>query len=148
LGLTDNAPSVTPEQALKYLHWRVDAEVLRLYGLPAKIERRILDLFTGVQRRGVPFVQNEYFPKGFTHLDRLSELLAITADWSQTNRRRCYLIRKDVKDKLTEKEHQELIHLEHLADARIALIDSQHPKEPDEIERTMERLKREGKWKE
>lgn len=138
----------TPEEELKYLHWRIDAEVLRLYDLPAAMERRILDLFTGVQRRGVPFTQTEYFPKGFTNLDRLSDLLAITADWTNTNRRRCHLIRKDVKSHLSEKEKAELQRLESLADARIALMDIQHPSEPDEIERTVERLKREGKWQE
>ncbi|MEZ5386745.1 MAG: N-6 DNA methylase [Prosthecobacter sp.] len=138
----------TPEEELKYLHWRIDAEVLKLYDLPASMERRILDLFTGVQRRGVSFMQMEYFPKGFTHLDRLSDLLAITADWTQTNRRRCHLIRKDVKSHLSEKEKSELQRLESLADARIALMDIQHPSEPDEIERTVERLKREGKWQE
>lgn len=138
----------TPEEELKYLHWRIDAEVLRLYDLPAAMERRILELFTGVQRRGVPFTQMEYFPKGFTHLDRLSDLLAITADWTQTNRRRCHLIRKDVKSHLNEKEKAELQHLESLADARIALMDLLHPTGPDEITLTVERLKREGKWQE
>ncbi len=138
----------TPEEELKYLHWRIDAEVLRLYDLPAAMERHILDLFTGVQRRGVPFTQTEYFPKGFTHLDRLSDLLAITADWTQTNRRRCHLIRKDVKSHLNEKEKVELQRLETLADARIALMDLLHPTGPDEITLTVERLKREGKWQE
>jgi N-6 DNA Methylase len=138
----------TPEEELKYLHWRIDAEVLSLYDLPAAMERRILDLFTGVQRRGVPFTQTEYFPKGFTHLDRLSDLLAITADWTQTNRRRCHLIRKDVKSHLNEKEKAELQRLETLADARIALMDLLHPTGPDEIAPTVERLKREGKWQE
>jgi hypothetical protein len=138
----------TPEEELKYLHWRIDAEVLRLYDLPAAMERRILDLFSGVQRRGVPFTQTEYFPKGFTHLDRLSDLLAITADWTQTNRRRCHLIRKDVKSHLNEKEKAELQRLESLADARIALMDLEHPTGPDEITLTVERLKREGKWQE
>lgn len=139
---------VTPEEELKYLHWRIDAEVLRLYDLPAQTERRILVLFTGVPRRGVPFTQTEYFPEGFTCLDRLSDLLAITADWTQTNRRRCHLIRKDVKSHLSEKEKKELERLESLADARLALMDIQHPSEPDEIEKTVERLKREGKWQE
>jgi N-6 DNA Methylase len=142
----DDNNSITPDEELKYLHWRIDAEVLRLYNLPAADERRILELFTGEQRRGVPFVQNEYFPKGFNHLDRLSDLLAITADWTQTNRRRCQLIRKDVKGQLTDKETAELERLEYLADARIALMDLQHPTEPDEIQRAVERLKREGKW--
>jgi type I restriction-modification system DNA methylase subunit len=131
----------TPEEELKYLHWRIDAEVLRLYNLPASMERRILELFTGVQRRGVPFTQTEYFPKGFTHLDRLSDLLAITADWTHTNHRRCQLIRN-------EKETAELQRLESLADARIALMDILHPTAPDEITLTVERLKLEGKWQE
>lgn len=144
----DQNDRLTPEEDLKYLHWRIDAEVLRLYDLPAAMERRLLDLFTGVQRRGVPFTQTEYFPKGFTHLDRLSDLLAITADWTQTNRRRCHLIRKDVKSHLSEKEKAELQRLEFLADARIALMDIQHPSEPDELALMVERLKREGKWQE
>jgi len=149
LGLpAEQNDHTTPEEELKYLHWRIDAEVLRLYDLPARMERRILDLFTGVQRRGVPFTQTEYFPKGFTNLDRLSDLLAITADWTQTNRRRCTLIRKDVKSHLSEQEKTELKRLESLADARLALMDIQHPSEPDEIEKTVERLKREGKWPE
>jgi hypothetical protein len=144
----EQSDSPTPEEELKYLHWRIDAEVFRLYDLPAAMERRILDLFTGVQRRGVPFTQSEYFPKGFTHLDRLSDLLAITADWTHSNRRRCHLIRKDVKSHLNEKEKAELQHLESLADTRIALMDLQHPTGPDEITLTVERLKREGKWQE
>ena len=67
---------------------------------------------------------------------------------SSTNKRRCDLIRKDVKGKLTEVEKEELKRLEHLADARIAYMDLLHPPQPDEIERTVERLKREGKWTE
>ena len=56
-------PDAVNEQ-LKILHWRIDAEVLRLYALPASLERKVLDLFSGVRRRGVPFEQTEYFPKG------------------------------------------------------------------------------------
>lgn len=149
LGLPDgDTTSVSAEEELKFLHWRIDAEVLRLYDLPAQSERRVLELFTGVQRRGVPFVQMEYFPKGFDHFHRLSELLAITADWEQTNKERCKLIRKDVKGKLDDVEKAELKRLEHLADARIAYMDLLHPSQPDEIQRTVERLKREGKWTE
>lgn len=51
------AGSDPESERLKFLHWRVDAEVLRLYNLPAKLERKLLDLFSGVRRRGVPFVQ-------------------------------------------------------------------------------------------
>ena len=49
---------------------------------------------------------------------------------------------------LNEKEKAELQRLESLADARIALMDLQHPTGPDEITLTVERLKREGKWQE
>lgn len=133
-------------ESLKYLHWRIDAEVLRLYDLPSDVEKKILQLFTGITRLGVPFIQTEYFPAGFESLDRLDDLLAITADWATTNRRRVRLIKKDVKEGLSAKESKELSRLEKLADARIDLIDLQHPAPPDEIQRTVERLKREGKW--
>ncbi len=141
----EDAPA---EEELKHLHWRIDAEVLRLYNLPAQTERRILDLFTGVRRRGVPFVQDTYFPKGFTALERLSDLLAITADWGKTNRRRGHLIRKDIKKTITPAEKEELARLESLSDARIDLEEIEHPSQPDEIDLVVERLKREGKWPE
>ena len=35
---------------------QIDAEVLRLYDLPPRLERQILDLFAGWERQGVPFV--------------------------------------------------------------------------------------------
>ena len=71
---------------------------------------------------------------------------AIMADWTETNRRRCELIRKDVKSGLSVTETAELSKLEALADARIALMDLHNPVNPSEIEMTMERLKMEGKW--
>jgi len=144
----DNQATGTSPEELKHLHWRIDAEVLRLYDLTPESERKILELFTGVRRPGVPFIQNEYFPAGFNELDRLSELLAITADWEKTNRHRSRLIRKDVKSKLSSKETSELAELERLADARIELMDLQNPTGPSEIDKTVERLKLEGRWPE
>jgi hypothetical protein len=44
---------------------RVDAEVLRLYDLPPRIERQLLDLFAGYRREGVPFPFDRYYPEGF-----------------------------------------------------------------------------------
>jgi len=147
LGLHDDFDE-PEDESLKYLHWRIDAEVLRLYDLPGEVEKEILQLFTGVNRLGVPFVQTEYFPEGFDSLERLADLLAITADWNSTNQRRVRLIKKDVKEGLSPEETTELQRLETLADARIELIDLQQPSQPDEIQRTVERLKREGKWQE
>lgn len=144
----ENPPALTPAEELKFLHWRIDAEVLRLYGLSETAEWQILRLFTGVRRRGVPFVQDEYFPKEFTRVMRLSDLLAITADWEHTNRRRAQLIKKDVKSSLSDKERQELAGMEDFADARLELMDIYDPPKPDEIDKVVMKLKREGKWPE
>ncbi|MCH8828791.1 MAG: SAM-dependent DNA methyltransferase [Planctomycetes bacterium] len=44
---------------------QIDAVVLRGYALPPRLEREVLDFFSGHQRR-VPFEFTEYFPRGFT----------------------------------------------------------------------------------
>ena len=128
---------------LKALHWRIDAEALRLYGLPPHLERQLLDLFSGVERRGVPFEQEEYFPQGFTEISRLSELLAITVDWEQTNERRFQLIEKKVKRKILANEKRELDYLQQLTDARIELL---APLPIKQLEDVREELKRRGIW--
>ncbi|MGE0680222.1 MAG: N-6 DNA methylase [Candidatus Binatia bacterium] len=128
---------------LKMLHWRVDAEVLSLYGLPPHLERQLLDLFSGVERRGVPFEQKEYFPKGFTELSTLHELLTITADWEQTNERRVQLIQKKVKRNILANEKRELDHLQQLTDARIHLL---APLPIKRLEEMRDDLKRRGIW--
>lgn len=106
------------EQDLMYLHWRVDAEVLKLYDLPAALERQLLDMFTGVERRGVPFHQNEYFPAHFTDLQRLEDLLAITGDWEQTSARKTELIEKKIRKEASDDELKELSRLKMLTEAR------------------------------
>ena len=131
-------------EELKYLHWRVDAEVLRLYGLPAALERQVLDLFAGVERRGVPFKQTTYFPPGLGDLERLEDLMAITAEWPETNRRRGRLIDLEEEGRLTPEQAAELAHLQRLADAKLTLL---APWQPDEVDRTVTYLKREGRWK-
>ena len=135
-------PSNTSDK-LKTLHWRIDAEVLRLYGLPPHLERQLLDLFSGVERRGVPFEQQGYFPQGFTEISRLNELLAITADWEQTNTRRFQLIEKKVKRKIRANEKRELDYLQQLTDARIELL---APLPIKQLEDVREELKRRGIW--
>ncbi|HNQ23030.1 MAG TPA: N-6 DNA methylase [Phycisphaerae bacterium] len=45
---------------------RMDAEVLRLYDLPARAERKLLDRFSGKVRPGVPGQFAGYYPDGFT----------------------------------------------------------------------------------
>ena len=54
----------------------IDAEVMRLYDLPPKMEKRILDLFQGIQRKGVNFKFEGYYPEGFESAVPLHEYLS------------------------------------------------------------------------
>jgi hypothetical protein len=144
-GEHERAITEAESERLRFLHWRVDAEVLRLYNLPAKLERRLLDLFCGVRRRGVPFVQMEYFPRGYNDLDRLKDLLAITVDWDKTNRRRGKLLDLEDEGRLTPAQSQELVNLQRLADALLGLME---PWKPDAVDRAVERAKQRGVWQE
>lgn len=54
----------------------IDAEVMRLYDLPPKLERQVLDLFDGWERKGVDFKFTGYFPKGFESWIPLHEYLS------------------------------------------------------------------------
>ena len=130
---------------LKLLHWRIDAEVLRLYNLPPQLEWQLLDLFSGEKRRGVPFEQHGYFPKGFSEPLTLRELLAITADWEQTNDRRTQLILRKVKKSISDEGRIELDELQRLADCRIRLL---APLPIEELEAIKKDLERRGMWQE
>ena len=44
---------------------KIDAEVLRLYDLPPRLEKQLLDFFAGYQRKGVDFEFDRYYPEGF-----------------------------------------------------------------------------------
>ena len=43
----------------------VDAEILRLYDLPPRLEKQLLDFFSEYPRKGVDFKFDRYYPKGF-----------------------------------------------------------------------------------
>ena len=88
-------------------------------------------------------LQNEYFPENFTDLSTLRELMAITADWEQTNERRVQLIDKKVKRNILTAENTELDYLQQLTDARIRLL---APLPIKQLEATQEDLKRRGMW--
>jgi hypothetical protein len=60
-GLT---PAFEQNTACRLLQY-VDAEILRLYDLPPRLERQLLDLFSGYKRPGVPFDFSRYFPEDF-----------------------------------------------------------------------------------
>ncbi len=131
------------ELNLKHLHWRVDAEVLKLYDLPPELERELLDMFTGVERRGVPFLQTEYFPAHFTDLQRLEDLLAITADWDKTSTRKTELIDKKIGKKATDEDLMELDRLKFLTEARGELY---APLPLEQLKALKRRLQSRGQW--
>ncbi len=62
---TEVQTSGRDEEAAKGLLLRVEAAILRLYALPPRLERKLLDLFSGSRRPGVPFQLSEYFPSDF-----------------------------------------------------------------------------------
>jgi hypothetical protein len=63
---SDEFLSLQPESShARDLLLALDAEVLRLYDLPPRLERQVLDLFAGWPRTGVPFHFDRYFPAGF-----------------------------------------------------------------------------------
>ena len=63
----ETQPKNVPDQsALKSALLRLDAEVLKLYDLPPRFERQLLELFAGVERKGVGCDFRGYYPPGFT----------------------------------------------------------------------------------
>ena len=129
---------------LRDLHWRVDAEVLRLYSLPAELERELLDYFAGWKRAGVPYEQDRYFPAGFDDEISLADFLAIAADWDITNKRRLNLIQKKAAKRISPEEGEELQRLQKLAGIKSCLVMPPPLKELSEIE---ENLRRRGLWR-
>lgn len=129
---------------LRQLHWRMDAEILRLYALPVESERELLDFFTGWERVGVPFKQNRYFPEGFDEAISLADYLAITADWEATNKRRLELVNKKLDKTIQTKERAELERLQYLAGLKRELLSSPSLKELEKIEMD---LRRRGLWR-
>ncbi|MFC1782117.1 class I SAM-dependent DNA methyltransferase [Planctomycetota bacterium] len=55
---------VNKEEAKKRM-LAIDAEVMRLYNLPPRLERQVLDLFIDRKRKGVDFELDRYYPEDF-----------------------------------------------------------------------------------
>lgn len=72
----DRPFEVDVEDKARHLLLCIDAEVMRLYDLPPKMEKRVLDLFQGVERKGVPFSFTGYYPEGFESAIPLHEYLS------------------------------------------------------------------------
>jgi hypothetical protein len=131
-------------ERLRALHWRVDAEVLRLYALPPELERELLDAFDGVPRVGVPFEQTHYIPRGFRDVLTLDEFLRISDEWDATESRRCQLIEKRIKTgRRTAEEEAEFRQLQ-----RLLMLHRRFyaPLPTAEIKALTKQLKEEGAW--
>jgi len=72
----DKPFGIDDEDKVKHLLLSIDAEVMRLYDLPPRMEKRVLDLFQGVERKGVPFSFTGYYPEGFESAMPLHEYLS------------------------------------------------------------------------
>jgi type I restriction-modification system DNA methylase subunit len=68
-------PEVNPKE-IEQRMFAIDAEVMRLYNLPPKLERQVLNLFSGYQRKGVDFNFDRYYPEGFDAWIPLHEYLS------------------------------------------------------------------------
>jgi hypothetical protein len=132
------------KERLRALHWRVDAEVLRLYALPPELERELLDAFDGVPRVGVPFEQTCYIPREFRDVLTLDEFLRITDEWDATEARRCKLIEKRIKiGSRTSEEEKEFQQLQRLLMLHRRLY---APLPTAEIKVLAKQLKEESAW--
>lgn len=110
------AADQTKGSTLKSLLECVDCEVLKLYALPAPLERQLLDLFAGYERVGVPFTQDRYFPADFTHSVSLEDFLTFEKDWATTNQERGQLISTNVERTISPDEKIRLDALNAYAD--------------------------------
>jgi hypothetical protein len=107
---------------LRSLLLAIDAEVLRLYDLPARAERKLLDSLSPHSRKGIPFEFTEYYPSGFENAVPLYAFLSDTyqrfldggpARVSDNIRRRCdTLIDRKLESELGDDELDELHRLE------------------------------------
>lgn len=140
-----SAPTApTQPEDLRNLMWSIDAQVLRLYALRAESEQRLLHMFAGAARGGVPFEQHEYFPSHYTSLSRLADLLRIVGDWDAITEAKKVLVDKKLARNATEQELLELKELQRLTSARRDLY---APLPLAGLERVQADLERKGLWR-
>lgn len=122
MPLVEHAMSPDHKANARRLLMQIDFEIVRMYAFPANIESQLLRLFTGWKRNGVPFSFDGYVPQNFEDPISFAELLAITENWTSTNRRRDLLIRRKVDRTLKAEEKSELEELQRLATLRRRLL--------------------------
>jgi hypothetical protein len=72
----EQVPSGPTELEIREALLVLDAAVLRLYNLPAKLERQLLDYFRGEKRRGVGCDFGDYYPADFKSLVPLHKYIS------------------------------------------------------------------------
>lgn len=144
LPLRSDETRAQETESLRRLHWRVEAEVLRLYALPEELEWQLLKYFSDWERGSVPFKQASYLPESFDLPIGLADLLAITDDWELTNKRRLKLIEKKREKTIRFEEMDELKDLQRLAGLKRELLSSPTMNQLGEMEAD---LRRRGLWR-
>jgi type I restriction-modification system DNA methylase subunit len=143
-GQPSDGEIAVAKERLRALHWRVDAEVLRLYALPPVLERELLNAFDGVPRVAVPFEQTRYIPREFRDVLTLDEFLRITDEWDATEARRCKLIEKRIDTgSRTGEEEKEFRQLQRLLMLHRRLY---APLPTAEIKALTKQIKEEREW--
>lgn len=122
---------------LRELLLNVDVEVLRLYSLPAKLERSLLDVFAGWERVGVPFVQTGYFPETFRTDVSIADFRKLEESWPRTNRERGLLIDKQISGDITGIERARLELLQEYADYHVNQVAPRPVQDMEELERQL-----------
>jgi len=74
------------EEEVRQALLSLDAEILRLYDLPPRLERQLLDIFAGVKRRGVGCEFTHYYPTDLTAFVPLHELISVEYSRSKVGR--------------------------------------------------------------
>ena len=103
-------------EVLQALMHDVDAAVLRQYNLPRDIEYKLLSLFDGWERVGVPFKQTHYTPESLAGQIGFAEFNEYERDWKKANRHRGKLIDKKIAKTISRSERRELDRLQAYAD--------------------------------
>jgi hypothetical protein len=126
-----------PPADLERLLLRVDAETLKLYGLPLELEQQVLSLFTDWKRVGVPFTQTKYLPTTLEGKVTLGQFLEMERAWSATNRERGQLIDKNIAGTITAGERTRLDILQAYADYHLQKVSPRPTHLLDELERRL-----------
>jgi type I restriction-modification system DNA methylase subunit len=137
VGYLEAASSQAGIPELRELLMNVDMEVLRLYALPAKFERSLLNIFTGWERVGVPFRQVSYVPETFRADVSFGDFRKLEENWPRTNHERGLLIDKQISGDLTEVERARLELLQEYADYHVDQVAPRPVQDLEELERTL-----------